>query len=95
VCVQGNGVEMSTKSWFPLPWHWESLAVGENYGRWTVYNEAWFMKRKLEIDGGGQPRWVNKWRDQLRGDKDFRKMKKGASTFATEFVEAHQEPERD
>jgi hypothetical protein len=80
---------MLVKSWWPLHSTWES--GGENYGHWTEWNEHLYQKRLKEIQEGAQPLPAHKWRDQLRGPKEARQVKKSVSTFSQDFLHSHQQ----
>jgi hypothetical protein len=75
---------MAVKSWWPLPWTWDNC--GENYGRWTDWNEHLFQKRLKEIQDGDGPLTVSKWRDRLRSSKEARLLKKNFSVFSQNFL---------
>jgi hypothetical protein len=77
---------MALKSWFPLTTSFEHKTAGENYSRWTPYNEKWFTARCNEIQAGAQPLPVKGWQARLRGEKDFRKLKPNYLSHAKQFL---------
>jgi hypothetical protein len=79
---------MAVKSWWPLYSTWEGS--GENYGRWTEWNEHLYQKRLKEIQEGAEPLPANKWRDRLRGLKEARQVKKHIALFSKAFLSRHQ-----
>jgi hypothetical protein len=64
------------------------LKCGENYGRWTDYNEAEYQKRLDEISRGAQPLAAGVWRDYLRGHNWTRHLKQKSSKYSTEFFDS-------
>ena len=80
--------QFALKSWWPLTSTYEQLKCGENYGRWTDYNEAEYQKRLDEISRGAQPLAAGVWRDYLRGHNWTRHLKQKSSKYSTEFFDS-------
>ena len=80
----GHGAQKAVKSWFPLSTTWDE--AGENYRRWTPYNEVWFRNRRKDIESGAGPLPASQWRDRLRGMKTVRQLTTNNRRFAEEFM---------
>jgi hypothetical protein len=84
--VLGEGNQTALKSWFPLSLAYDSC--GENYGRWTFWNETEYDTRVRDIQNGGQPLPFSHWRTKLRGMKKSRQLKKAISKLSDEFLDS-------
>ena len=80
----GEGNQKAMKSWFPLSTTWDE--AGENYGRWTPYNESWFQKRLRDIQSGIGPLTASQWRDRLRGLNAVRRLRAGNEKVAQDIL---------
>lgn len=86
-CITGQGAQIAYKSWWPLMSTWNEVSSGNNWGRWTDWNEDWYQKRHAAIRAGtAQPLTASKWHSLCKGMKDARLIKKNVETLSRQYL---------
>ncbi|TFK17176.1 hypothetical protein FA15DRAFT_711063 [Coprinopsis marcescibilis] len=85
VCSTGRGNPPALKSWWPLA---DLFDKGENPGRWTHHQEAWYRDRLEAImEGKAQLYSVRDWRSKLRGRQDTNRIQQHQEQSSEAFLQ--------
>jgi hypothetical protein len=88
-CIAGQASQIAYKSWWPLQSTWNDVSTGNNWGRWTEWNEDWYQERHAVIQAGtAEPHNASKWRSLCKGMKDAWSIKNNVDMFSTKYLES-------